>query len=527
VTETAAEGSIEVLLVEDDEEDYILTSDVLSRIEGRRHVSHWARDYHSALEAIQQIEFDVCLVDYRLGAETGIELVRELLASGHDLPVVVLTGNGDRHVDLEAAQAGAADYLVKGEISPPLLERTIRYAMRSRATLQALRESEAGLRQSQRMDALGQLAGGVAHDFNNLLTVISGYTSLSRDVARDEELRGYLHEIAKAADRAADLTGQLLSFSRRRVLQPELVGIPDVVNDLVPMLRRLIETRVELVVHVAAEPPPVFIDRGRLEQVIINLVVNARDAIADAGTITIEASAVMLDDDYAATHIDARTGCHVMLAVSDTGVGMDESTQARIFEPFYTTKPVGSGTGLGLATVHGIVKQSGGNIWLYSEPGHGATFKIYLPASTSDRVEALQEADEGSSETPPAAVGATVLVLEDNEALQGLTTRILESAEYRVLVASTVDEGAEILRTQEIDLVLTDLVMPGGSGHNITGRPDIREIAPPVIYMSGYTEATANLREPGTKGFRFLEKPFTFDALLSAVESALVNRQET
>jgi signal transduction histidine kinase/ActR/RegA family two-component response regulator len=379
---------------------------------------------------------------------------------------------------------------------------------------------EEQLRQSQKLEALGQLAGGVAHDFNNLLSVITGYASLVlADTGHDGRLREQVQQIAQASERAAGLTQQLLAFSRQQVLQPKIVDANEIVDELVPMLRRLIESRIELAVHLAADLPPVLFDRGRLEQVLINLVVNARDSIVDAGTVTIETAETTLDAAYVAAHAGAQVGDHVMIAVSDTGGGMDEETQQRIFEPFFTTKPAGSGTGLGLSTVHGIVKQSGGNIWLYSEPGRGATFKIYIPVA--EQPDAVERPVAPPPAEVHAVVGARVLVIEDHEALLGLTAKILQAAGYHTETASSLHEGLELLGAHEVDLVLTDLVMPGGSGQQISGRPDVRGMEPPVVYMSGYTEATVTRQGPLAAGVRFLEKPFTPAALLGAVAAAL------
>jgi signal transduction histidine kinase len=379
---------------------------------------------------------------------------------------------------------------------------------------------EEQLRQSQKLEALGQLAGGVAHDFNNLLSVITGYASLAlADTATDGRLREHVEQIAQASERAAGLTQQLLAFSRQQVLQPKLVDANEIVDDLAPMLRRLIESRVELTVHLVPDLPRVLFDRGRLEQVLINLIVNARDAIADTGTITIETAATTLDAEYAAAHADAQAGDHVMIAVSDNGGGMDEATQLRIFEPFFTTKPSGSGTGLGLSTVHGIVKQSGGNIWLYSEPGRGATFKIYIPVAEDQ--DALECPEAPSPPAADAVAGARVLVIEDHEALRGLTAKVLRDAGYQTEIASSLHEALDLLGEHEVDLVLTDLVMPGGSGLGISGCADRRGVQPPVVYMSGYTEATVTHQGPLPAGARFLEKPFTPAALLGTVAAAL------
>jgi two-component system cell cycle sensor histidine kinase/response regulator CckA len=379
------------------------------------------------------------------------------------------------------------------------------------------KQLEEQLHQSQKLEAIGALAGGVAHDFNNLLTVISGYTSmvLGRMPADDQNRVG-LGEIALAAERASGLTQQLLAFSRRQVLHPQMIDVNDVVGRLEPMLRSLIEERIDLVFETSTLLSPVLFDRGRLEQVIVNLVVNARDAITDAGRIVIETGERELDADYVARHAGARIGPHVMLAVSDTGVGIDDETFERIFEPFFTTKPVGEGTGLGLSTVHGIVAQSGGNIWVYSEPGHGTAFRVYIPVE-ADATIAAEAPDDRPSRALRAPAGQTIMLVEDHEAVLALTRRVLDEAGYEVVVAGSVDAATKLLARHSVDLVLTDLVMPGGTGERIADDCDVRGVHPPILYMSGYTEAAVSCEGRLSEGSAFLEKPFTPDALLAAV----------
>jgi signal transduction histidine kinase/ActR/RegA family two-component response regulator len=376
---------------------------------------------------------------------------------------------------------------------------------------------EEQLHQSQKLEAVGALAGGVAHDFNNLLTVISGYSSLAlRTLPSGDPARFGIEQVSIAAKRAASLTYQLLAFSRRQFLQPKALDVTEVVEGIVPMLEMLIEERIELVLDLAPDLPPVMFDAGRLEQVIVNLAVNARDAIDDAGTITIETSEVTLDPTYASTHADARIGPHVALVISDTGAGIDDQTRARIFEPFFTTKEAGRGSGLGLSTVHGIVTQSGGNIWVYSELGRGTTFKIYLPV-------ALDEASNVAASAPaaPAAFeGGTILVVEDHDAVRALTVRVLREAGYRTLEAASVDDAIELLDRTAVDVILTDLVMPGGTGERLAGHEDERGLTPSLVYMSGYTEATISRDDLLAAGAGFLEKPFTPGRLLAVIAAA-------
>ena len=326
---------------------------------------------------------------------------------------------------------------------------------------------EEQLLQSQKMEAVGQLAGGVAHDFNNILTAIVGYADLLAAEFTGTNSRHLedLEEIRKAARRAAALTRQLLAFSRKQVLEPRIIDMNDVVLNLDKMLRSLIAENIELKTELADDLAAARADPNQIEQVIMNLAINARDAMPDGGTVTIETGNATLDDAYAAQHVSVIPGEYVMLAVSDTGCGMDEKTKSRVFEPFFTTKPVGRGTGLGLSTVYGIVKQTGGNIWLYSEPGKGTTFKIYLPA-----IAALPE-DIGKV-APAEAVqrgGETVLVVEDDEQLRRLTHRALASQGYTVLEADRGSTALDIARRHKghIDLLLTDVIMPDTNGRKL------------------------------------------------------------
>ncbi len=380
------------------------------------------------------------------------------------------------------------------------------------------KELEEQLRQAQRLEAIGRLAGGVAHDFNNLLTVISGYTETLLE-GRDRASEPELDQIAAAAERAAILTRQLLAFSRRQVLLPRVLQLNDVVAGLTPMLSRLIGEDVELVATLAPSLDPVLADPNQLEQVLVNLAVNARDAMPNGGLLTIRTENVELDEEYVAQHTDAVVGHHVMLSVSDTGVGMDAETLSHVFEPFFTTKPLGIGTGLGLATAYGIVRQSGGSMWVYSEPGQGATFKALLPRADSPASE-----ETAPAPTPVAASGSeTILLAEDEESLRRLSARILEQRGYTVIAAETATEALRIAERngRTIDLLLTDLVMPELSGTALAERvsqllPDIR-----VLFMSGYADDVVSRNGALTPGSAFLEKPFSANDLATKVRETL------
>jgi PAS domain S-box-containing protein len=384
---------------------------------------------------------------------------------------------------------------------------------------EALRQSEEQLRQSQKMEAVGQLAGGVAHDFNNLLTVINGFGDLLRDrLAPGDPLHGPVDEIRKAGERAAALTYQLLAFSRRQMLRPVLLDLNEAVADAETLLRRLIGEDVELVTVLRPALGCVQVDPGQLQQVILNLVVNARDAMPQGGRLTLETAKVDLDATCAQQRL-VQPGPYVMLAVSDTGCGMDADTQAHIFEPFFTTKEQGKGTGLGLATVYGIIKQSGGHVWVYSEPGIGTTFKIYLP-----RVEAAGEA--GDPVAPPTALpcgSETILLVEDEDQVRTLVEGVLQDAGYTVLVASRGDAALPLAAQHagRIDLLLTDVVMPGMSGRDLANRLTPDHPGMDVLYMSGYTDDAIVHHGVLDSGVVLLQKPFSPAALLYKVREIL------
>ena len=380
---------------------------------------------------------------------------------------------------------------------------------------------EEQLRQSQKMEAVGQLAGGVAHDFNNLLTVIKGYCRMILDSPRlEEDIRGYADHVDSAAEKASSLTRHLLAFSRKQVLQPKALDLNALVVDLDKMLHRVIGENIEMRTVAAKGLGTVKADPGQVEQVIMNLVVNARDAMPKGGKITIETANVQLDETYARDHDGVHPGDYVMLAVTDTGIGMDAETQARIFEPFFTTKELGHGTGLGLSTVYGIVKQSGGHIWVYSEPGQGTTFKVYF-ARVQDEAEVLSQRTKSSA---PLRGSERVLLVEDDPQVRELTQSILASRGYTVLVAEDVKALSGICAqySEEIQLLLTDVVMPGISGREVANRVCARWSNIKVLYMSGYAENSI-IHHEGVldNGLFFLTKPFTPSTLAAKVREVL------
>jgi PAS domain S-box-containing protein len=377
---------------------------------------------------------------------------------------------------------------------------------------------EEQFRQAQKMQSVGRLAGGIAHDFNNLLTVISGHAELLlRDPSLANPLRERFGVIQAAAARAADLTRQLLAFSRKQVLEPRVLDLNTVVADVAPMLRRLIGEDIDLVSMPGAGLGRVEVDPGQLTQIILNLAVNARDAMPRGGKLTLETDNVDLDAEYAHRHADARPGPYVMLAISDTGLGMDDTVRAHIFEPFFTTKEPGKGTGLGLATVYGIVKQSNGNIEVYSEPGHGTTFKIYLP-----RVQAM------AAPSPPLSAGGcggseTILLVEDDEMVRTLTCELLQEHGYTVLEARDGGDALDISQRYHgpIHLLLTDVIMPRMGGRDLAARLVPRRPQMRVLYMSGYTADAVVHHGMLDERVAFLPKPITTSVLLPKVRAVL------
>ena len=384
-----------------------------------------------------------------------------------------------------------------------------------------LRKSEEQLIQSQKLESIGRLAGGVAHDFNNLLTAINGYSDLSlRRLKTDDPIRNNIEEIKKAGERAAALTRQLLAFSRKQVMQPKIVDLNTIILDMEKMLQRLIGEDIELRTVIESELGTVKADPGQIEQVIMNLVINARDAMPQGGILTIETANVYLDEPYATYHISAKPGSYVMLAVSDTGTGMDEETKQHIFEPFFTTKEPGKGTGLGLATVYGIVKQSEGNIWAYSELGKGTSFKIYLPQLGS--VTGGRE-KTGAGDNSLQKGTETILLVEDEDVVRHLSLEILESCGYKVIQAENGIEAMNKCGSNNcrIDLLVTDVVMPQMGGRELAERlsgiyPDMK-----VLFTSGYTDDAVVRHGIIDEGTNFIQKPFTLDAFAKKVRQLL------
>jgi PAS domain S-box-containing protein len=447
-----------------------------------------------------------------------------------------------RDHDAQIAVRGAAgeswtgEFLVEGKsgkafpallTTAPVLDEMGRVLgfVRVSIDLTERRNLEEQFRQSQKMDAVGRLAGGIAHDFNNLLTVIRLNTEIILEGFDPTDPRSDdVKQIKSAAERASSLTRQLLAFSRKQILQPRVLDMNSVVGTVEPMLRRLIGEDITIISHCAARGY-VVADPGQLEQVLVNLVVNARDAMLQGGRINIETKNVDLDENYTSEHSPVVAGRYVMLAVTDNGVGMSRDTREHAFDPFFTTKEAGKGTGLGLATVYGIVKQSGGYVWIYSEPGHGTALKLYFPEVSA--AAAFGGMGEHAVVGKTAKRGSeTILLVEDEEAVRGLACRILEKQGYRVIPAQHGRDAMEIATKEEgrIDLVLTDVVMPGMNGRGLVER--LTGIRPTIksLYMSGYTDDDIIRRGFIEPSKSFLQKPFTSEALLQTVRKVLDER---
>ena len=625
---------VRVLLVDDDEDDFVITRDLFSEIGGKRYRLDWESNYADGLAAIRRGEHDVCLLDYRLGEHTGLELLHESKGLSVHPPMILLTGQGDHQIDLEAMKAGAADFLVKGQITANQLDRAIRYAIEHKRSEETLRRErdlishimetspvgivvtdhagkitfanhcaedvlgltrdaiaqrarsvlewqmadaegepqegrplplqellecgrpvldarhtvelaghrvvlstnatplfdaagkndgmvvtvediterlamQAQLRQSQKMELVGQLAAGVAHDINNILTIIQGHTGLLLQTATaDSHSMKSLKQISAASDRAAGFVRHLLMFSRKQVVQTKLIDVNAVLQNLQSMLPQMLGEQITLQLSCQAGLPLVAADASMTEQIVMNLAVNARDAMPRGGTLDIETTAVEIPVALARQNPDAHAGNFVCLRVSDTGCGMDRRVIQRIFEPFFTTKEVGKGTGLGLSTVYGIVHRHQGWIEVDSELGVGTTFKVYLPAMEAG------PRDCPASSTVKVESNATgretILVVEDELGLLKVLSRVLQRYHYRVLVATSATEALRVWdeHAGKVDVLLTDMIMPGPmTGNDLVNELRKRKPELKVIITSGYSAELVG-RDFSNGDACFLPKPY-------------------
>ena len=507
--------ALRVLFVEDSAADAELMVRAL-RTGGFDPVSERVETAPELLAALERGPWDVVLSDYylpSLEAPAALALVRDRLP---DIPFLVVSGSVGEDTAVAAMKSGATDYIMKDRLQrlAPAVDRAVEDAVVRRDR----RRLEQQLRASQRLEAVGRLAGGVAHDFNNVLTAVLGSTELLiLDAPPGAAGREELEIIREAATHAQDLIRQLLAFSSRQALKPVVLDLSHLVQNIGKMLRRLIGENIQLTTEPAAELDAVCADPGQLEQVLVNLVVNARDAMPQGGRLTIATANVHVAEGGASV-LAVPPGRYVVLRVTDTGAGMDAATLERAFEPFFTTKPRGKGTGLGLATVYGIVRQSGGHVDVESTPGAGTTFRIYLPRVT-------EEAEAGVERpvAAPARGAETVLVVEDDERVRVLARKVLEQAGYTVLVAAG---GKEALAAAEghagpIDLLMTDVVMPEMSGRTLTRRLTQRHPGLKVLYMSGYSDEDIAQHGVFEAGIPFIKKPFTPSLLTQKLREVL------
>ena len=510
----------DVLYIEDSPSDATL---VAAELEGNSRFDFCvtvAERLADELALMSSRRFDVILVDLGLPDSNGLETFERVREAAPQVPVVVLAGADDEAVAAELLRHGAPDYLAKRHLGGGLLVRAVRNAIERNDEHTEHLKLEAQFRQAVKMEAVGRLAGGIAHDFNNLLTAILGYSEIAiENPDLPPQARQDIEEVRRAAESAARLTSQLLAFSRRQILQPKILDLSQDISRMGSMLHRLIGEDIQLATSLMPDVGLVRADPGQVDQIIMNLVVNARDAMPDGGHLTIETANVELDDAFVADHHGASTGPHVMIAVSDTGGGMSEDVQQRVFEPFFTTKSQGKGTGLGLATVYGIVKQSEGSIWVYSEVGRGTTFKVYLP-----RVIAEHPLEVSADRAVEQRSGSeTILMVEDQESVRTVTKTVLERCGYAVLEAENGPQALKLSgeHSGSIDLLLTDVVMPHMSGRELAQTlaekcPHLR-----VLYTSGYTDDAVLRHGVLAPGVAFLQKPFTASGLALKVRQVL------
>jgi two-component system cell cycle sensor histidine kinase/response regulator CckA len=467
--------------------------------------------------ALDTKTWDLVVSDFSMPHFSGTDALHLLRATGSEVPFIFVSGTMGEETAVAALQDGAQDYLVKTNLKRlvPAVQRALREAEERRQ--RKLMEQQ--VQQLRKFEAIGKLAGGIAHDFNNVIGAILGWAEMGCEEATPgTSLHDRFQKIRDQSFWAARLTSQLLAFARRQVLQPRNINLNTLAVEGVGLLRRVIGEQIEVRVLTAPDLRVTLADPTQIEQVLMNLCLNARDAMPEGGQLIIETQNVEIDEAYCRVHPYARQGSYVLLAISDTGVGMDAATKEHIFEPFFTTKEVGKGTGLGLATVYGVVKQHGGFIHLYSELGKGTTFRICLPAASGTPEPREPKSDEC---TPKGT--ETILLAEDNEGLSEAAQGMLQRLGYRVILATNGTEAIELFKanSRQIDLVILDIVMPNLSGPAVYSQmtaiqPDLR-----AVFATGYTAETASLNSPLEKGVPILQKPYSMRNLGQIVRSTL------
>jgi two-component system cell cycle sensor histidine kinase/response regulator CckA len=508
---------LEVLIVEDNPDDAEL---VLRALRQAGFDPHWSRvetepDFMAALKKTPQI----ILSDYSMPSFSGLRALELSQASGLNIPLILISGTVGEDVAVEAMRRGSADYLLKDRLAR--LGSAVERVLNEQRLIAERKELEAQFVQAQKMEVIGQLSAGMAHDFNNILAVIIGYGDLMLQELRGEStLRNYTAEIRHAADRASALTRQLLVFSRKQASQAVVFDLNAMLQDLDKMLRRLIDENVELTMVLSQEAGRVKADAGYIGQVLMNLVVNARDAMPNGGKLTITTSNATLGENVESATSGPLPGRYVVISVSDTGTGMTAEVQARLFEPFFTTKPKGKGTGLGLVTCQAIVRQCGGKIDIFSKPGQGATFRIYIP-----RVDLPLDSKIDIPKKGVLLRGTeTILLVEDEPSVRHLACNVLEGQGYHILPANNGKEGLQIARDHKgppIELVVTDVIMPQMSGRVMAEwlkalYPKLR-----ILFTSGYTDDAVGHHAVLEPGVAFLPKPYTPASLAQKVRDML------
>lgn len=510
-------NSLRILHLENDPADAELVRSTLATAGVACAITR-VQDRAAFTAALERGEVDLVIAAFSLPEFDGMSALEIVRAKWPEVPYILVSGRLGEEVAVESLKSGAMDYVLKEQISR--LVPAVQRAMQEVAGRLKRRQGDELAIQSQKMEVFGQLAAGVAHDFNNLLAVIIGYGDMVMAATDPDLMHKYTEEIRHAADRAAALTRQLLVFSRKQTVQPVVLDLNSVVADMNKMLRRLIDDNVELIILPGPDIGHVRADAGHVGQVLMNLVVNARDAMANGGKLTIGTSNITLDENYTATHEGATPGPHVLLSVSDTGTGMTDEVKRHLFEAFFTTKPTGKGTGLGLPTCQTILKQCGGHIGFYSEFGTGTTFKVYFP-----RVgQPLDTATEFFKRGPLPRGTETLLLVEDDPSLRHLASSILLAQGYNVLRANNGKEGLRVAgecQDQLIRLVITDVIMPQMGGKEMADRlhaswPDLE-----ILFTSGYSDDAITHHGVLDSGIAFLSKPYTPAALARKVREML------
>jgi two-component system, cell cycle sensor histidine kinase and response regulator CckA len=519
---------LNILVIEDRHADFLMVERHL-KLNGLSVRCHRVDCLNGLKEAIKPGGWDLVLSDYNVPQLSFQESLNLLQADLPDVPVIMVTGTVGEEKAVELLKLGVRDFVLKGTLARlvPAVLRSLKEKKEReelRRTAFSLQESEERYRQAQKMEAVGQLAGGVAHDFNNILSAIFGYSQLSlRKLQENDPVKEHVEQILKAAERAAVLTQSLLAFSRKQEVNLAVIDLSNVLKDFEIFLHRLIREDIELTVSCTEELLAVMVDRGQIEQVIMNLVANGRDAMPNGGKLCVETRSVTLDEEFVNAHGYGRAGTYAVISVADSGIGMNKETQSHIFEPFYTTKELGKGTGLGLAMAYGIIKKHDGFINIYSEPGTGTIFKIYLPV-----VAGVIPADKKDPKEPVALRGGTetILVCEDDAVLRKLAVNVLSHFGYQVIEAIDGQDAIEkfVADKESIDLVFIDAIMPKKNGREASDAmkivcPDLK-----TIFVSGYTRDIFAGDSPFDEKTIFIHKPYSPNDLLLKIRELLDNQ---